>query len=70
MTAQEIPQWVFGLFVTFAGILAIGKLLAERDEGRGYCNVSFRKKKKRSEWFEQHSVNSRVSHGDNNKMEL
>ena len=70
MTAQEIAQWVLGLFVTFAGILAIGKLLAERDETRGYCNVYFRKQKKRSEWFEKHSVRNRVSFNDSNKMEL
>lgn len=49
MTAQEIAEWVLGLFVTFAGILAIGKLLTERDEARGYCNVYFRKQKKHSE---------------------
>lgn len=49
MTVQEIAQWVFGLFVTFAGILAIGKLLAERDEAIGYCNVYLPKKKSRSD---------------------
>lgn len=51
-----IAQWVFGLFTAFAGVLAIGKLLAERDEARGYCNVRFRKKKQHSDWFESHTV--------------
>jgi len=51
-----IAQWVLGLFTTAAGVLAIGKLLAERDEARGYCNVSFSQKKKRSDWFESHTV--------------
>lgn len=60
MTAQEIAQWVLGLFVTFAGILAIGKLLAERDDTRGYCNVYFRKQKKRSKWFINHVVKNRL----------
>ena len=40
-----IAKWVFGL--TAAGALAIRKLLSEWDEARGYCNVRFRKKKKR-----------------------
>lgn len=51
-----IAQWVFGLFTAFAGVLAIGKLLAERDESRGFCNVRFRKKKQHSDWFESHTV--------------
>lgn len=51
-----ITQWVFGLFTAFAGVLAIGKVLSERDEIRGYCNVRFAQKKKRSEWFEDHIV--------------
>lgn len=51
-----IAQWVFGLFTAFAGVLAIGKVLSERDEAKGYCNVRFPKKKRRSEWFESHIV--------------
>ncbi len=49
METKEIAQWIFGLFVFLAGILAIGKLLAERDERRGYCNIypkASKKKKK------------------------
>ena len=49
METKEIAQWIFGLFVFLAGILAIGKLLTERDEQRGYCNIypkASKKKKK------------------------
>lgn len=60
MTAQEIAEWVLGLFVTFAGILAIGKLLTERDEARGYCNVYFRKTKKPSGRIENHVVKNKI----------
>lgn len=56
MTAQEIAEWVLGLLVTFAGILAIGKLLTERDEARGYCNIYLPKKKSRSDWFINHVI--------------
>lgn len=46
METVTIAKWIFGLFTAFAGVLAIGKILTERDEARGYCNVRFRKKKK------------------------
>jgi hypothetical protein len=39
METKEIAQWIFGIFVFLAGILAVGKLLTERDERRGYCNI-------------------------------
>lgn len=55
-----IAKWVLGLFTAFAGVLAIGKLLSERDEARGYCNVRFRKKKQRWKWFENHIVKAKT----------
>ena len=50
METKEIAQWIFGLFVFLAGILAIGKILVERDERRGYCNIypKVSKKKKKT----------------------
>jgi hypothetical protein len=48
METKEIAQWIFGIVVFLGGILAIGKLLEERDERRGYCNIyskTFTKKK-------------------------
>ena len=47
MESVTIAKWLIGLFIGFAGVLAIGKILAERDEARGYCNVRFRKKEKK-----------------------
>lgn len=49
MGTKEIAQWIFGLFVFLAGILAIGKLLVERDERRGYCNIYPKASKKKKE---------------------
>jgi len=49
METKEIAQWIFGLFVFLAGILAIGKLLAQRDERRGYCNIYPKASKKKKE---------------------
>ena len=49
METKEIAQWIFGLFVFLAGILAIGKLLSERDERRGYCNIYPKNSKKKKE---------------------
>lgn len=63
-----IAKWILGLFTAAAGVLAIGKLLAERDEARGYCNVRFRKKKQRSKWFEDHIVKAKnEKEGKNNE---
>ncbi len=49
METKEIAQWIFGLFVFLGGILAIGKLLSERDERRGYCNIYPKASKKKKE---------------------
>jgi uncharacterized membrane protein HdeD (DUF308 family) len=46
METKEIAQWIVGLFVFLAGILAIGKLLSERDDRRGYCNIYLKASKK------------------------
>lgn len=63
-----IAKWILGLFTAFAGVLTIGKLLSERDEARGYCNVRFAQKKKRSEWFADHIVKAKnEKEGKNNE---
>lgn len=67
MENNEIAQWVFGIFVAFAGILAIGKILVERDEKRGYSNVYFRQNKKRSDWFKNHVVKRRSPNHETDK---
>lgn len=49
METREIAQWIFGLFVFLGGILAIGKILTQRDERRGYCNIYPKASKKKKE---------------------
>ena len=49
METKEIAQCIFGLFVFLGGILAIGKILAQRDERRGYCNIYPKASKKKKE---------------------
>ena len=46
---KELAQWIFGIVVFLGGMLAIGKLLAQRDERRGYCNIYPRASKKKKE---------------------
>lgn len=49
MDSITIAQWVIGLFIGFAGVLAIGKIITEKDEAKGYCDIRFRKKRKNRE---------------------
>ncbi|MFA6145581.1 MAG: hypothetical protein WCW84_10395 [Sulfurimonas sp.] len=58
METRAVAQWIFGIVVFLGGILAIGKLLAQHDEQRGYCNIYPKASKKKKETLSRNETNT------------